>query len=131
VAFLKRIEDEKMKNLDKAVGKGEVSIEHIADVETFYYEDIPHSTIIAILEYEVSYKDLKFYAIDLDASSTMEVRFVTLNEIRHVTVTIYNQTILEGSYSTDALSTNMFIMLGQLDDDLAEMRRENENEESV
>lgn len=125
-AFLQKIEDAKLLNLDESIGKEAASIEQIADVEKFYYEDVFHSTIIAILEYEVSYKDLKFYARDLNMTAIMEVKFVTINGMRHVTVEINRQTILEGSYSTDTLSTNMFIMLGQLDDDLAEMRRENE-----
>lgn len=124
MAFLQKIEDEKLKNLDEAIGKEEVSLEHIADVETFHYEDIFHSTIIAILEYEVSYKNLKFYAKELEATATMDVEFVTVNGMRHVTVKIYGESILEESYSTDALSTNMFIMLGQLDDDLHQMRKE-------
>ena len=114
--------------------KDKMASTHITENEGFIiehtmYGEVGHSTIIDILEYDVCYKCLKFYARDLNATSYLETkRHINKNDKSYLLVVMIDTEEIFLKKYNEYDSYNINIILSQLEDVLKKQEEEEEED---
>ena len=108
---------------------------HIMNTETEVkdYGEVMNYALLTVFGGEMTYNELKKYAEDLYEYTDLQVHTTVITDMNntkyHITTVFFNGEVVLNTQYREHHSCDMYYHLNGLEEDLANMRRENEDEE--